>query len=550
MPQELTGELIVRNKGHLSGERKNFDTYYQTLHDYFYVEATNVNTTYYPGTELDFFLLLDATSLEVVDIHAAGVMNYLTPTTGRWFQYEHPDPKLRDLKPIRTWMQDAADEVNFVLNRSNYYNQMPIFYKASSIYGTQVQIIEDDSEDDVRFINLPIKNAYITEDARGKPLEYYLVFEYTAEQAITKFGEDKVDKDVVDASKARRTADKKYPYIFYIGPRQIQELGKLHSLAMPFRGAWIEEKTHKVMDEQGFLDMPAVAHRFFKRPLIQYGFSPGMKALPWVRMLNTMADTILRSGMKHADPPIALPDKGFLAPENFNPRAKNYYKKTKLDPKSDIVPIGNYGNPGIGQEFIEYYADQIGSMFFKNAFLSFTDVTKQMTVPEVMQRANEQLSILGPAVGRYMSDVLEPQHEVIVSKLARKGRLPPIPDEMRIRPEFDVKFTGRLAQAQGQVQLNNLVNAFSIAAEISAFKPDALDKINVDAAIDELWSVTNAPAKLLFDSNELKAIRQAKAQQEQAIAQIQAAAEASKAAKDATQADKNAAQASQETAGV
>ena len=209
MPQELTAEKIITFKGHLKGQRSNFDTYYQTLHDYFYVEAENINRTYYPGTELDFLYLLDGTSLELADTLASGIANYLTPSASNWFTLEHPDRALRDQKNVRLWMQDVADEVNFVLNRSNFYNQMPIFYKGSGVYGTSVLILEDDPEDEIRFYNLPIKSCYVVEDAREKPLEYYLTFEFTAEQAYTKFG-NKVDGDVVDCLKEKRNPHQPY----------------------------------------------------------------------------------------------------------------------------------------------------------------------------------------------------------------------------------------------------------------------------------------------------------------------------------------------------
>ena len=91
MPEELTGTKIIQHKGSLKGQRSNFDTYYQTLHDYFYVEAENINRTYYPGTELDFLFLLDSTSLELADILAGGISNYLTPSASSWFNLEHPD---------------------------------------------------------------------------------------------------------------------------------------------------------------------------------------------------------------------------------------------------------------------------------------------------------------------------------------------------------------------------------------------------------------------------------------------------------------------------
>jgi len=435
-------------------------------------------------------------------------------------------------------MQDVTDELLFVLNRSNFYQQTPIFYKSSGVYGTSVLMVEDDLDDDLRFYNIPIKQCFITEDARERVMELYLEFNFTAEQAITKFG-DKVDKQIRDAHVAGRNPDKVFPFTYYLGPREIREYGKSDNANMPYRGAWVEDKTKNILKEDGYLNLPAVAHRFYKRAQIPYGFSPAMKALPWVRMLNTMSDTILRAAMKQTDPPLALPDTGFIAPMNFNPRAQNYYKKGKLDPTKDIAPIGNYGNLAIGFKELEYYSEKAGAMMFKNAFLNFTNVTKQMTIPEVMQRANEQMTLLGPAVGRYMSDVLQPLVERAVGILWRKGRLPDIPDEMRLRPEYDVKFTGRLALAQKQSEVNNMTNALAIAGQIAEFKPEALDKINADAALDELWGTTNAPAEMLYDSREVAEIRAAKAEQQQMINKIQMAQAAAGAGKDASQADLN-----------
>jgi len=542
MQQELSAEKIVRNAGALKGNRSNFDTYYQTLHDYFYVEAPDSNKEYYQGTELDYLYLLDATSLDLPDILASGIANYLTPSNSRWMALEHPDRSLRDNKDVKRWMQDVADEVNYTLNRSNFYNQIPIFYKSSGVYGTSVLMIEDDPNDIVRFYSMPLKYVHITEDYREKPMEYYMTFEYTAEQAYSKFG-DMVDEKVKETLAKGRNPDKKFEYIYYIGPRVIRELNKEDKMNMPIRGVWIEKKSQKEMKEDGYLSMPCVAHRFYKRPKIAYGFSPAMKALPWVRMLNTMADTILRASMKRTDPPLALPDSGFLAPLNFNPRAQNFYKRGRLDPKQDIVPIGNYGDINIGREELEYYANQAGKMMFKHAFLSFQDVTKQMTVPEVMQRTNEAMTMLGPAVGRFMSDVLQPLIERTIGILYKNGRLPQIPPAMEINPEYDVKFIGRLAQAQKQSELNNVTNAMTIAGQIAQFKPEALDKINADATIDELWGITNAPADMIYDQTEVAEIRMARAKQMAIMEQVQMAQGVAQAGKDATQADKNIAEA-------
>jgi len=152
------------------------------------------------------------------------------------------------------------------------------------------------------------------------------------------------------------------------------------------------------------------------------------------------------------------------------------------------------------------------------------------------------MTLLGPAVGRYMSDVLQPLIERSIGILWNKGKLPPIPQEMMLNPEYDVKFIGRLAQAQKQSEMNNVTNALSIAGQIAQFKPEALDKINADSTIDELWGITNAPASMIYDREEVLEIRKAKAQQMEMMNKIAMAKEASAAGKDATQADKNVAE--------
>ena len=48
---------------------------------------------------------------------------------------------------------------------------------------------------------------------------------------------------------------------------------------MPIRMAWVDEKTKAIVKEDGFHSMPCVAHRFYKRPQIVYGYSPAMNAL-------------------------------------------------------------------------------------------------------------------------------------------------------------------------------------------------------------------------------------------------------------------------------
>src|SRR3990167_3523769 len=86
-------ELIQQYEQELS-KRRNFESYWQTLHDYFYLESQDVNKTYSQGNELDSSHLWDSTTLESADVFASGFMNYLTPPTSKWFRLRHRDTAL------------------------------------------------------------------------------------------------------------------------------------------------------------------------------------------------------------------------------------------------------------------------------------------------------------------------------------------------------------------------------------------------------------------------------------------------------------------------
>ena len=171
---DLSAEKIVKNCGNLASSRQTFDTMYQHLHNYFYVESENIIDQRDKGSQLH--ALLDCTSVDCADVMAAGLTNYLTPDSSKWLYLEHSNRELRDNDEVKRWMGDVTEEVLWTLARSNFYNQMPIFYKASGVYGTAGLMTEKDAKDGVRFYNIPIKKLYLTEDARERPSEFYLKF--------------------------------------------------------------------------------------------------------------------------------------------------------------------------------------------------------------------------------------------------------------------------------------------------------------------------------------------------------------------------------------
>ena len=541
--QKSRPEVICDHFKELLGGRSNLESYWQTLHDYFYIEAEDINKTYATGTELDAAFLYDATTLETADVLASGFMNYLTPPGSKWFRLRHKNPALANNKNVADYLESIADEVNYTLNRSNFYNQIHPSYKSSGVYGTSILLEEEDLEDEARFTNLPIKQVCIVEDARGRICEYYIEFEYTAYQAMTRWGKDVLSKEMQDECDGRNP-EKKHKFILFIAKRNNRDVTKTNKQNLPIEACWIDVKAKKMVDEGGYNEFPAMCHRFDKRPFIPWGFSPAMKSLPFARNLNTIAKTSLRMMMKHTDPPIAVPSNAFLMPLNMNPRAINAYKKSAMDGGSkDMFAFGNYGNPTIAFEAIEFYAKKVKSLMFYDVFLAFESLEKQMNNPEVMERINEKMSMLGSAVGRYTSEVLNPIIVRTIGILWRRGKLPEPPQEIMEDPTYEIDFVGQLAQAQKRSELNAIVTSLQMVGQMAQFTPEVLDGINVDKVRDEVWSITGSPVRVLRDDGEIQQIRQNRQQQQAAAQELAMAGAMAQTGKDATQADKHIAEA-------
>ena len=523
-------ELIQQYEEQLS-TRRNFESFWQTLHDYFYIESQDVNKTYSNGNELDPSMLWDSTTLECADVFASGFMNYLTPPTSHWARLKHRRPEFSANKAVGDFFEDVMSEVNYALNRSNFYDQMFPAYKSSGVYGTALVFEEEDVEDDIRFYNMPLKQVVVCEDSRGRANKFFLEFELNAEQASEKFGEENLSTALKEEIKQDKGRTKKHKFLLFIAERHKRQIQKEDKKNLPIEGTWIDVAGRMIVEESGYNEMPAFCHRFDKRPFIQWGFSPAMKAMPFARLLNVIAKTNLRSMMKHTDPPIALPHNAFIAPFNMNPRAINYYKKDIMQDGKDIFAFGNFGDPQVGMAGIEYYSQKVKTLMYQDVFLAFSNITKDMNNPEIMERINEKMTMLGPAVGRYLDEVISPVIHRTIGILARRGKLPDPPDEFIMEPVYEIDFIGVLAQAQRRTELNTLTMGLTMIGQMAQMSPEVLDKINPDKVTDEVWAITGAPVKVLRDDDEIKQIREGRAQasmQAQEMATVQMGAQVAK----------------------
>ena len=107
--------------------------------------------------------------------------------------------------------------------------------------------------------------------------------------------------------------------------------------------------SEQLLSESGFDDFPFMVPRFVKDSVSTYGRSPAMNALPDVKMLNKMSETTIRAAQKQIDPPLMVPDDGFVLPVRTTPGALNFYRSGTRD-RLEPLNIGAYNPLGLNME--------------------------------------------------------------------------------------------------------------------------------------------------------------------------------------------------------
>jgi hypothetical protein len=99
------------------------------------------------------------------------------------------------------------------------------------------------------------------------------------------------------------------------------------------------------------------------------GRGRGMLMLPDIQMLNALARVVILGAEKIIDPPLMLPDDGFIVPIKRSPGSLNYYR-AGTRPTDRIAPIETHANIPVGLDLLTRVESKIERGFFNNLLLS------------------------------------------------------------------------------------------------------------------------------------------------------------------------------------
>jgi hypothetical protein len=477
--------------------------------------------------------IIDSTAAVALRILKSGMMSGITSPSRPWFVLTSPDKEVAEDYDCKLWFEETASRMMRVMAGSNYYTAKAQQYEDLALFGTAPMIIYEDNDTVIRCYNPCAGEYYAACGARFSVDTLYRKFTMTVQQVVDEFGLENVTQAVRTGWESKGAGlDREIIVAHAIEPNPDYVSDPGHpgpggaSRGFKWREIYWEWGSGKesILRVRGFSEIPFGCPRWDVTGNDAYGRSPGMDALGDVKQLQLEQKRKAQGIDKMVNPPMVASASMKNEPASLLPGAVTYVPELTTAEGFKPVYIVNPDLRGL-MEDIQECQSRIKNVFFNDIFLMISQLDTVRTATEIDARRSEQLIQLGPVLERFENEGLAPDIQRIFGIMMRAGLLPRMPDLLRQRPQIKVDYVSMLAQAQAAADSASIERILQVIGGVSAIRPEAVDKINIDETIDVYGEKIRVPTKILNSAAMVAQMRQQRQQakdQEQAMQVAQA----------------------------
>ena len=517
-------DYIKKRQTRMEADRQTWEDHWQQILDYVMPRKADITFTRSQG-ESRTDILFDSTAITANNLLAASLQGTLTSPSLAWFHLKLRNEELNNQREVQLWLEDTARRMYDMFNESNFNTEVHEMYLDLTSIGTGAMLVEDGDvglpDEVVHFRTLHIAEYYIQENINGQVDTLYRKYSMTARQAVQEFGEENLGEKVLKAAKEK--PDKSFVFIHAVEPTADYEraLGKAKT-KLPFHSCHVCEEDKMVVRTSGYQEFPYLVPRWAKATGEIFGRSPSYNALPDIKTLNKAVEIGLKAWAKAIDPPLLVTDDGVIGRVRMTPagitvvRSDGAVKPLQIASNWQVTDMKeNQLRTAIRQA---YYSDQLQ-----------LQEGPQMTATEVQVRYELMQRLLGPTLGRFQTEFLNPLIERVFGLMFRKGQFMTPPDNIS-EANMDIEYVGPLARSQRMEEAVAVERLYQLAMTIGQANPDIMDLIDHDKAVRLRAKLLGVPKNILRGEAEVNQIRQQRIQQQQMAMQQQQALEQAKTA--------------------
>lgn len=528
MAKDTIAETIIsRNKARRS-DRSTWETLWQSIARYCLPNSASFMEQIMPGQDRMRWIL-DSTAPRSLEMFASFLHTLLNNPASEWVRLGvEGEPELQLSATVRAYLEVAQKRVMNALTSpsADIYSQLHQIYLDVGAFGTGV-LFEDVVNRRLRCRVYHLDDCVIDEGEDENIDSMIRRRKQTKRAALQRFGEKKLGRTYERLSDDK--LDEKDTFFHAVFPASDPLVDKLPARIRmkeaAFYSCWVlEGQEQKVLEYGSYEEFPYFVPRWYKARGEIYGRSPAMTAMPDIRMVNRMSDTILRGAEKIVDPPLVIPDGSLVSPVRTYSGGLTFTEgqvdiKTLIPPGTSRIETGN--------ELLIARQQAIKEAFFTPLFVTPDSPVK--TATQVMQEVDERNRALSPMLVRMQTELFSRLVVRTFNILERSGQLPKAPAELAGK-RLKLEYVSPLIASQKQMEGLALMRTFEQLSYWAQVDKGTFDWIDTDMVAQLVPLANGASAKIVKSKTTVDKVRAARAQQEQAQQAAQLAPEAASAA--------------------
>ncbi len=478
--------------------------------------------------------ITDSTGTFALKTLQSGMHSGVTSPARPWFRLTTFDRDLKDYGPVKTYLAHVEQRMREVFQASNVYNAFHMGYGDLGQFGQSVGLLVEDDQRVIRMQQLIHGTFWLARDETGRATTLYRRFRWSVERIVRRFGLKNVS-DRIRTHYDNAQYDHLYDIYHAVEPRMDRDPSKIDKRNKPFLSNYWEDGGTGMLEESGFDENPIIAPPWELAADDHYALSPGQIVLGDIKMLQLEQTRKLEAIDKMVRPPMTGPASLKNNPASLLPGSITYVD----DPTGKGYRPAMEVNVSLNElaTDIRETRDRIRQGFYADLFLMLSNMEgiQPRNQFEIAERKEEKLLALGPVLENIYNGQLEPVIDRTFAILNRRRELPPPPAELQ-NEDLEIEYISILAQAQKAVATGAIERTVAFVGQLSAVKPDVLDKIDADEAVDQYADMLGAPPSIIVNDDRVAEIRQSRQQEIQAAKSAEMAATVAPAVKQSADA--------------
>lgn len=466
--------------------------------------------------------IIDSTGTIAARTLASGIMSGVSSPTRPWFKLKIGRIDSTQTSPISLWLAECERLLYLILKESNFYNALGVAYFDLVVFGTSVIIIYEDFNDVINCTNPCAGEYYVENSDKMFVNTLYREFTLTVGQIVQKFGIENCSPSLQELYRQGGAGLSREAIVAHAIEPNVDFAGASAGLPkhFAFREVYWEwgSTGSEILRIRGFNEWPAAVVRWDLVSNDPYGRSPGMDALPDIKQLQQETRRKAQAIDKMVNPPMLADIMLKNQPASLLPGGVTYIPGFAQSAKPGMAPIYQVIPPvaEISAD-IKEVQERIKLIFFNNLFqmISQFEPKSNISATEIDARRSEQMVLIGPVLDRVDNELLKKALERVFGIASRAGIFPPAPAEIAGAP-MEIEYVSMLSEALASNRGGSIERLFSVAGNVAAIDPAAVDNIDFDFGLDKLADAWGIDPRVIRSPEQLVEIRKARAEQQAA----------------------------------